>query len=141
MSNVLLHCLCQQRVIWYKRTTLYIRKGLFSMPSGQGAGPDCCLHLRVKWQFRVPSLLVPGQALEGAAPGDYVVLLGEFNAHIGNSSETWRGVIERNGFKDLNLSGFLCLDFCANHSLSVSQTSDTGGKMQFSSWLLNTGLP
>lgn len=54
---------------------------------------------------------------------------------LGNNSETWRGVIERNGFKDLILSGFLFLDFCANHSLSVSQTSDTGGKMAVEHWI------
>lgn len=55
----------------------------------------------------------PGGLLDGALTWGSIVGLRDFNAHVGNNSETWKGLVGRNGLPDLNPNGILVSDFYA----------------------------
>ena len=100
--------------------------GSFSVVSGWGAGSDCCLCLQND-SSEYPALLESlAGVLESAPNGDSFILLGDFNAHMGNDSVTWRGVIGRNGLSDLNPNGVLLLDFWASQRLSITNQGTLG---------------
>lgn len=65
--------------------------------------------------------------LKGATCSESIFLLGDFNAHVGNDSKTWRGVIGRNNLK---LRCVLLLDFIhSEHSPSGLPSVTDSGQM------------
>ncbi len=54
------------------------------------------------------------QTIENVLVTDSILLIGDFNAHVGNDSQTWNDVIGPNDNKDINSQGRQLLDFFAN---------------------------
>ena len=53
---------------------------------------------------------------------DKLILLGDFNARIGNNHDVWSGVIGRHGLGKVNANGLRLLNLCATFDLSITNT-------------------
>lgn len=74
------------------------------------------------WWGRSALLGVLGKVLDSTPKGDSILLLRDFNAHGGNDSMTWRGMVGRSGLPDLNPISIQLLDFCGSCSLAITNT-------------------
>ena len=54
--------------------------------------------------------------------GDHPVLMGDLNARVGRDTESWRGVIGRQGEETLNRNGHRLLGLCATNNLVILNT-------------------
>ena len=51
-----------------------------------------------------------------------MIVLGDFNARVGNDWHTWKGVIGNQGFDEVNANGFTLLEFCCRNGLCITNT-------------------
>ena len=64
----------------------------------------------------VNDALLPVSATEST------VLVGDFNAHVGTDTDTWKGVIGKHGVTGLNENGRYLLQLCCSHGLHIMNT-------------------
>ena len=62
------------------------------------------------------------RAIETVPSGDIMIVLGDFNARVGNDWHTWKGVIGNQGFDEVNANGFTLLEFCCRNGLCITNT-------------------
>ncbi|BHF85803.1 hypothetical protein SprV_1002897600 [Sparganum proliferum] len=60
--------------------------------------------------------------LATVSKADKLVVLGEFNAHVGTDDAAWRGVLGPHDRCDSNDNGLLLLRTCAEHRLILTNT-------------------
>ena len=56
------------------------------------------------------------------AKGDSMIVLGDFNAHVGKDWQSWPTVIGKHGVGKTNSNGLMLLEFCTRFQLSIMGT-------------------
>ena len=74
------------------------------------------------------------EALLRVSRTEFTVLMGDFNAHVGTDTDTWKGVIGKHGVTGLNENGRYLLQLCCSNGLRIATTLFQHGEVHKHTW-------
>ncbi|BHF69233.1 hypothetical protein SprV_0301227600 [Sparganum proliferum] len=73
--------------------------------------------------------------LTNVSKADKLIVLGDFNAHVGTDHNVWGGVLGLHGLNDSNDNGLFLLRTCGEHPLSLTNTFFRPPKREKAAWM------
>ena len=73
-------------------------------------------------------------ALLRVSATESTVLMGDFNAHVGTDTDTWKGVIGKHGVTGVNENGMYLLQLCCSNGLRIMNTFFQHRKIHKCTW-------
>lgn len=74
------------------------------------------------------------ETIRGIPKQDKILLLGDFNARVGNDWKTWKGVLGKYGVGKANRNGKILLEFCTKHQLAICNSFFCHRKIHQCTW-------
>ena len=73
--------------------------------------------------------------LKGIPSHDHIILLGDFNARVGNANLIWPGVLGKHGIGSSNSNGLMLLSICSEFDLTITNTIFQQANSHKTSWM------